>query len=96
MRISTRASKNWASTPTTRPKPTTPMSTDEFKAICAQLKIDDNGTAAELFGLNWRTCQRYHYGELPVPNPTARLLRLASACEATHAQLRRLARPIAP
>lgn len=95
MRISTRASKNWASTPRVKPPVHKPMTQEEFQALCHALKIEDNGTAAELFDLNWRTCQRYWYGELQVPGPLARLLRLAAACEASHAQLRQLAKPVA-
>ena len=96
MRISLRASTNWASTPRTKPKPSQPMTQEEFQLICAALKIEDNGTAGELFGLNWRTCQRYWYGELQVSGPLARLLRLAVHHNSSHADLKRLGKSIVP
>jgi len=93
MRISLRATKNWASTPSTKAKPQPIMSNEEFKSLCAQLKINDNGTAAELLGPTWRTCQRYWYDELSPPPALARLLRLAAQLDLTHDQLRKLSRP---
>jgi len=94
MRISLRATKNWASSPSKRlrPKPLPPdMTMAEFRSLCAQLKINDNETAAELLGPGWRTCQRYWYGEIAPSPPLARLLRLAAMLDVTHAQLRKLA-----
>ena len=96
MRISIRASKNWASTPRTKPKPVPPMTKDEFHALCAKLKIGDNETAAELLGPSWRTCQRYWYGELPIPPVLARLLRAAVVHGLSHTDLRVLAKSIVP
>jgi len=95
MRISLRATKNWASTPATKAKPVKPMSNTEFRHICAHLDIADNETAAELFGVSWRTCQRYWYGEIDPPEPLARLLRAAIRHKFTHADLRKLRAPIA-
>ena len=94
MRISIRATKNWASTPQVKAKPHTVMRNGEFKSLCAALKIADNATAAELFGLSWRTCQRYWYDELAIPGPLARLLRAAVRHNLTQAELRSLAKPI--
>jgi len=94
MRISIRATKNWASTPPKRLHPKRPppdMDMAEFRSLCVQLKINDNETAAELLGPGWRTCQRYWYGEIAPSPPLARLLRLAAQIGATHAQLRALA-----
>jgi hypothetical protein len=93
MRLSLRASKNWASTP---PKRTSvaprrqPMTTAEFRSLCAQLDINDNETASELLGPSWRTCQRYWYGELDPPESFARFLRLAAKQKVSHADLRAL------
>ena len=51
MRLSLRATKNWASTPPKRKtKPPAPMDKVEFRYLCAVLKIVDNETAAELLG----------------------------------------------
>lgn len=96
MRISLRATKNWASTPTTKIKPAPDMSNAEFRSLCAQLGIKDNGTAAELLGPSWRTCQRYWYDEIAASPPLARLLRLAAGLKLTHAQLRKLSAPTTP
>ena len=71
------SSLNWASSPSINVKDRRPMTAKEFNAACATLGIGDHVTAARLFGLSWRTCQRYHYDELSVPGPLARLLRLA-------------------
>jgi hypothetical protein len=93
MRLSLRATKNWASTPRKPSKPKPQMTKAEFRSLCAQLMINDNETAAELLGPGWRMCQRYWYGEVLPPPSTARLLRLAVQCKLTHEQLRRAAFP---
>jgi len=91
MRISLRATKNWASTPAKKTKILhPPMTKEEFRSLCLQLKITDNETAEELLGPSWRSCQRYWYGELAPPETLARLLRLAAQTGATHAQLRKI------
>jgi len=94
MRISLRASKNWASTPQTKAKPIKPMSNAEFRDLCARLKIVDNETAADLLGISWRTAQRYWYDEIHPPEPLARLLRAAARHKLSHTDLRKLTRPI--
>jgi hypothetical protein len=94
MRRSLRATKNWASTPDKPPKPQPKMSNKEFRSICAQLGLRDNATASELLGPNWRTCQRYWYDEVAVPNPLARLLRLAVRLKLSHLDLRKAAVPL--
>jgi hypothetical protein len=98
MRISLRATKNWASTPPTRPNPKarTPMTRDEFQALCTKLKINDNETASLLLGPSWRTCQRYWYGELAPPEPLARLLRLAARHNLDHKALQEVSISTAP
>lgn len=97
MRVSRRGGTvNWATSFSKTVPDAGPMGTDEFKNLCARLLIEDSFTAAELFGLSWRTCQRYWYGKLSVTPPLARLLRLAAGLKMTHAQLRRLARPKTP
>jgi hypothetical protein len=92
MRLSLRGTKNWASTPPKhkRVEPGPPMSNAEFRRLCTQLKINDNETAAELFGISWRTCQRYWYDEISAPEPLARLLRLAASRKLGHDDLRML------
>ena len=93
MRLSLRATKNWASTPQQRrQKPHRPMLHVEFRKLCTHLKINDNATAAELLGPSWRTCQRYWYDELPIPPALAQLLRLAVVKNVSHDELRALAR----
>jgi hypothetical protein len=67
-----------------------PRTTVEFRSICQRLQINDNVTAAELFGLSWRSCQRYHYGELDIPGPLARFLRLAARHKLSHDEMRDL------
>ena len=95
MRLSLRATKNWASTPPKRKtKPPAPMDKVEFRYLCAVLKIVDNETAEELLGPSWRSCQRYWYGELSPPDTLARLLRLAAQTSQTHDQLRKLVHPV--
>jgi hypothetical protein len=93
MRLSLRATTNWASTPRIKFKAPPPMTRNEFRELCTALHIDDNGTAAELLGPSWRTCQRYWYGELPPSDPIARLLRLAVRHKLSHDDLRALTTP---
>jgi len=96
MRISMGGTKNWASTPTRKIPQAPDMANAEFRSLCVQLRINDNATAAELFGISWRTCQRYWYDEVAPPPSLARLLRLAAQLSLTHAQLRKLSQPITP
>jgi hypothetical protein len=80
MRLSKKGdTASWASSPKTNVVDVDLMSRDEFRQLCADLGINDCLDAAELFGLSWRTCQRYHYGDLDVPGPLARLLRMTHA-----------------
>jgi hypothetical protein len=88
MRLSKRGTVNWATTFQTTTPDNVPMSRDEFRHLCATLAINDSRTAGELFGLSWRTCQRYWYDDLAVPGPLARLLRLAAKHDTTHDELR--------
>jgi hypothetical protein len=93
MRLSKRGSSlNWASSSPTLKHDTIPMPNAEFRQLCLELDIKNNVLAGELFGLSWRNCQRYWYGELAVPGPLARLLRLAAAQHLSHDDLRQLAR----
>lgn len=78
---------NWASSPQVIIKDKRPMKPKEFVELCTKLKIDDCVTAGELFGLSWRTVQRYWYGEMDVPGPLARLLRLMAKKKITHKEL---------
>lgn len=78
---------NWTSSPGVAVTDPRPMSAKEFQRLCRSLRINDSLTAARLFGLSWRTCQRYYYDELPVPGPLARLLRLAKAKKLSHKDL---------
>jgi hypothetical protein len=96
MRTSRRGgTKNWnTSFPKVSIPDAGPMAADEFQHACAILKITDSVIASELLGMSWRTCQRYWHDELYVPPPLARLLRLAVDMKMTHAQLRKLSRPI--
>lgn len=87
MRLSLKQTRSWASNPSEAVVDKRPMSTEEFQTLCYDLKIYDNVTAARLFGLSWRTCQRYHYGEQEIPGPLARLIRLAVKHNMTHKQL---------
>jgi len=91
MRLSKRGTTNWASTPQRKLTAPKPMSKLEFQTLCTRLHIDDNGTAAELLGPSWRSCQRYWYGEQVPPPALAQLLRLAARHEVGHAELRALA-----
>jgi len=91
MRLSLRGSKNWASTPARNIPTPKPISKTEFRRLCTKLAINDNETAAELFGISWRTAQRYWYGESAVPEPLARLLRAAIRHRWGHDDLRQLA-----
>lgn len=88
MRLSKRGTTNWATTFQTKTADNAPMSRDEFRRLCTTLAINDSRTAGELFGLSWRTCQRYWYDDLAVPGPLARLLRLAVKYHSTHDELR--------
>jgi hypothetical protein len=84
IRLSKKSTRNWASSPQVSTPDRKPMSQKQFQAACEVLGIDDNVTAAKAFGLSWRTCQRYWYGEIEVPGPLARLLRLAIRLKMTH------------
>ena len=94
MRLSKKATASWASSPQVSIPDANPMTKEEFQFLCTKLGIDDNVTASELFGLSWRNCQRYWYGETDTPGPLARLLRLAYRHKLTHAGFRAL-KPIA-
>ena len=92
VRLSKGITLNWG-TSFKDPTPITPvMTAEEFRHLCAELKITDSQQAAELFGLSWRTCQRYWYGELQVPQPLARLVRLAAAQKLSHKAFKALGR----
>ena len=88
MRLSKRGTLNWATSIHIAMPDQWPMSTEEFQKLCAKSDITNSKIAAELFGLSPRTCQRYWYGELDVPGPLARLLRLAVKYHCTHDDLR--------
>jgi hypothetical protein len=75
MRLSKKATLNWNTTFTANAVDDAPMDYIEFQQLCVRLHINDAMTAAKFFGLSWRTCQRYHFGNLPIPGPVARLLR---------------------
>jgi len=81
MRLSKRHTISWATTSKVNTPDPFPMSQEEFQFLCTQLHINDAVTASEMFGVNWRTAQRYWYGKLPPPPPLARLLRLAYHCD---------------
>jgi hypothetical protein len=88
VRISKKApTHTWASSPGILAKDPRPMRVAEFRAVCKSLKINDCVTAARLFGVSWRTAQRYWYKEIEVPGPLARLLRLAKKQKLTHKDL---------
>lgn len=77
MRISRRGvTVSWATTFKVTVADAVPMSKEEFQHLCKTLKITNSADAAVLFGMSWRTCQRYWYGKLDVPGPLARLLRV--------------------
>lgn len=88
MRLSKKSTISWATAFAHNVPDRAPMRQAEFKQLCGEMDINDSATAAELFGLSWRTCQRYWYGETDIPGPLARLLRLASM---TNTDLRKLA-----
>lgn len=75
-RVSRGVTVNWSTTFQVSTPDEYPMEQDEFQHACRTLKIGNAADAAVLFGLSWRTCQRYWYGELGVPGPLARLLRV--------------------
>jgi len=79
MRLSKKHTVNWATSFTEATPDLAPMAPAEFRRLTAKLGIGDSLTAAKTFGLSWRTCQRYHYGDLAIPGPLARLLRLLAA-----------------
>jgi len=87
MRLSTKQTRSWASAPQHAMSDPHPMTSAEFQELCAKLKINDCVTAGTLFGISWRSCQRYYYDEQPVPAPLARLLRLAVKHKMTHKEL---------
>jgi hypothetical protein len=66
------------------------MTEIEFRVLCATLRIDGNEIFADLFGISWRTAQRYWYGEIHPPEPLARLLRLCANLKLSHAKIREL------
>lgn len=88
MRLSTKQTRSWASVgvPPDMSDPH-PMDQHEFQKLCAALHIKDCVTAGTLFGISWRSCQRYYYGEQLVPPPLARLLRLANKHKMSHKEL---------
>jgi len=79
MRLSKKHTVNWATSFTEATPDPAPMAPAEFRQLVDLLDINDSLTAAKIFGLSWRTCQRYHYGDLAIPGPLARLLRAAVA-----------------
>jgi hypothetical protein len=70
------------------------MEQEEFQHACLTLKITNAIDAAQLFGLSWRTCQRYWYCELEVPGPLARLLRVMVRQKIDTKSLRKLSSPL--
>jgi hypothetical protein len=95
MRISRRGGTiSWATTFKVTVADDAPMSKEEFQHLCRVLKITNSEDAAVLFGLSWRTCQRYWYGDLDVPGPLARLLRIAVQQKLTTKEMRKLSRPL--
>jgi len=87
VRISKKGSLGWSSSPGIATPDQHPMKVEEFRAICKRLQINDCVTAARLFGISWRTAQRYWYKEIEVPGPLARLLRLAKKRKMSHKEL---------
>jgi len=96
IRISRKVTVSWATAPQAPIPDPYPMSQTEFQQLCRELGITNAITAAELFGLSARTCQRYHYGKLDVPGPLARLLRLTTSLNLGQDKLRRYAKPLTP
>lgn len=88
VRISKKApTLTWASSPGVGVTDPRPMKAEEFRTLCRHLKINDCVTAGRLFGVSWRTAQRYWYEEIEVPGPLARLLRLAKRRRLSHKEL---------
>lgn len=88
VRVSRKAPRlTWASSPGTAVEVKRPMKPEEFRRLCSDLKIKDCVTAGHLFGVSWRTAQRYYYEEIEVPGPLARLLRLAKRRKLSHKDL---------
>ena len=88
VRVSKKAPRlTWASSPGTAVEDKAPMGVEEFRKTCRTLKINDCVTAGRIFGVSWRTAQRYYYEEIEVPGPLARLLRLAKRRKLKHKDL---------
>lgn len=87
VRISKKVTRTWASSPQISITDRRLMKAAEFQRLCTDMGITDCIKGGEAFGLSWRTVQRYWYGELPVPGPLARLLRLAKRQNLTHKEL---------
>ena len=51
-----------------------PMSPREYQRALVHFDMP-NTRFARLIGVQWRQAQRYRYGEAPVPEPVARLIR---------------------
>ena len=95
MRLSRRGGTiSWATTFKTTVPDEHPMEQEEFQRACRTLKITNSADAAVLFGMSWRTCQRYWYGKLDVPGPLARLLRVAVRQKIDTKALRKLSAPL--
>ena len=54
------------------------MTAKQFNAAIERLGLSQVG-AADLLGVTGRTCRRYAAGDAIIPEPTAKLLRLALA-----------------
>lgn len=54
------------------------MTAKQFNAAIERLELSQVGVA-KLIGITGRTCRRYAAGDADVPEPTAKLLRLALA-----------------
>ena len=52
------------------------MTAKQFNAAIERLGLSQVG-AAKLIGITGRTCRRYAAGDAEIPEPTAKLLRLA-------------------
>jgi hypothetical protein len=96
VRLSKKGGLSWSSSSRVVITDEYPMANTEFQQICKHLAINDPVTAAQLFGLSWRTCQRYWYGELVIPGPLARLLRVIVHSGISVAKLRAFSAPIVP
>jgi len=65
----------------------TEMPMESFRWYCSRLGITNAEMAGRCLGVGWRTAQRYWYGEVTIPTPVTRLLRVAHRHKLTHKDL---------